>query len=209
MIDLEIEARFSVKDPDWLAKHGQDLEMANCCLGIYKEVWVQDKYLDTSQQDIWESGFTLRVRECEGQCSITLKSSRSQHDRWSVREQIEFSVGTEIDIEHWSDDNARALVTHITDGKRLRETVELRQMRGERDVYSDGDPVARLSMDQVQVWMKGKQLDEFYVLEVELLPHGEPEILEEICIVLESEGLRPLRLTKLERAFQAAESYMH
>ena len=85
--------------------------------------------------------------------------------------------------------------------------MQLRQTRGERKIYSEDLAVALLSMDHVKVYLNGAHLDQFYVLEVELLQDGEYRTLEQICSHVQAEGLMPQSETKLERAFAAVASH--
>ena len=51
-----------------------------------------DNYLDTIDDDIWNSGYKMRVRDSEGHNYITIKSAISTHSRFSIRDEIEFEL---------------------------------------------------------------------------------------------------------------------
>ncbi len=208
MVNLEVEAKFLVTDLDLFTRYRQSMEIAGYKLGDYREVYVTDEYLDTEQHDIWDAGFRLRVRECSGKHSITVKSAHSQHAQFSVRDQIEFPVSSETDVEHWGNEEARALIESLVQGRKLRTSVQLRQIRGQRDIFLRNTQVAMLSLDQVEVRRNEEPLDEFHVLEVELLPRVGHNVLEDITRHLQIEGLIPQTVAKLQRALDAVAGLM-
>ena len=89
---------------------------------------------------------------------------------------------------------------------KMFEAVEaLRQQRAERPVHHGGHSVATMGLDSVQVWQAGELLDDFRVLEFELVRAADMNVLDEISAVLAKDGLKPGPVAKLNRALAAVE----
>ena len=62
-----------------------------------------------------------------------------------------------------------------------------------------------MGLDAVQVWHAGALLDDFRVLEFELVRAADMNVLDEISAVLAKDGLKPGPVAKLNRALAAVE----
>ena len=103
----------------------------------------------------------------------------------------------------WPESDARRTLAKLAGGAELVERFELRQERTERTAMVDGEPVATLSLDVVEVVEGGGTHGRLLVVELELaseeaLPAGRFEDLAGELAALP--GLRPDPRTKLEHA---------
>ena len=201
---IEIEAKFSINDVGLLEKYRDCDYIGRYHLGTSEELFVVDDYLDTREGTILNAGYHLRVRTCGGNQIVTIKSSQSQESRFSVREEIEFPLHREAsDVDSWVNQEAVALINPLLQGRDLCVNVQLRQRRSERQVCDGTDVLAMMSLDGVQVWHSGLILDDFHVLEFELLSGIDMIVLEDISSVLAKDGLEAQPVAKLSRALMA------
>lgn len=203
---MEIEAKFPICDERLWKKYRECAGIGAYRLGVVKESLVVDEYFDTLDGAIRRAGYNLRVRTCDGKKHVTIKSVQSTHSRFSVREETEFPLhGDPLDVANWLNPEADELIKPLLYAKALCHIVQLRQHRAERPLLQYGQALATMSLDDVQVWYAGSQLDEFLVLEIELVPGEEVTILDQIVAVLVSDGLVPQPVAKLKRAMAAVE----
>ncbi len=203
---MEIEAKFPIDDDRIWQKYRACVRIGEYRLGAVQEWFVVDEYLDTPEGDVRRAGHHLRVRTCRGKQRVTIKSAQSARARFSVREETEFPVDGDAGVVgSWVNREAASLITPLLRGSVLRPTVQLRQQRAERAVHRAGNALATMSLDEVQVWHAGRHLDEFRVLEFELVPGAELSVLNEMTAVLASDGLVPHPVAKLNRALAAVE----
>ena len=207
---IEIEAKFPIDDDCVWQKYRACARIGVYRLGAVEEWFVVDEYLDTLEGDVRRAGHHLRVRTSGGKQRVTIKSAQSAQPRFSVREETEFPVdGDAREVGSWVNREAVALITPLLRGSVLRPTVQLRQQRAERAVHRAGNALATMSLDEVQVWHAGRHLDEFRVLEFELVPGAELSVLNEMTAVLASDGLTPHPVAKLSRALTAVEQALN
>lgn len=198
---IEIEAKFPVTDERLLDKYRDCDCIGRYRLGTKEELFVVDDYLDTREGNICNAGYHLRVRTCGGKQIVTIKTSQSQESRFSVREELEFPLhGDASDVDSWVNQEAVALINPLLQGRDLCANVQLRQQRSERPVYDGTDVLAMMSLDGVQVWHSGLLLDDYHVLEFELLSGMDMIVLEDISSVLAKDGLEAQPVAKLSRA---------
>lgn len=203
---MEIEAKFTVDDDRLWQKYRECASIGAYRVGVERESFVVDEYLDTLYGDIRRAGYHLRVRTSGEEKYVALKSAQSAQSQFSVREETEFSLqGDALDLGNWINTEAVALITPLLRGRVLLPGIQLRQHRGERPVYRCGNALAIMSLDDVQVWHAGRYLDEFRVLEFELEPGADLSVLNEITAVLARDNLIPQPVAKLNRALAAVE----
>ena len=205
---MEIEAKFSVPDDTLFSKYSKCDRIGEFLLGGIVVNYVVDNYLDTIDDDIWNSGYKMRVRDSEGHNYITIKSAISTHSRFSIRDEIEFELYCDPDnIHQWNNQHAADLINPIVKGKSLNVKVELKQRRNLRNVLLDGCSIGLLSLDEVDVYYDGKQLDDFRVLEVEICSADKLFALDEISSHLVSDGLLIQDVAKISRAIAAVNKF--
>jgi len=205
---MEIEAKFSVPDDTLFSKYSKCDRIGEFLLGGIVVNYVVDNYLDTIDDDIWKSGYKMRVRESEGHNYITIKSAISTHSRFSIRGEIEFELHCDPDnINQWNNQHAVDLIDPIVKSKPLSVKVELKQRRSLRNVFLDGCCIGVLSLDEVVVYYDDKELDDFRVLEVEICSADQLFALDKMSSHLVSDGLLIQDVAKLSRAVQAVDKF--
>jgi inorganic triphosphatase YgiF len=205
---IEIEAKFSVPNNVMFSKYVECDRIGEFHLGQATTNHIVDNYLDTIDDDIWNAGYKMRVRNTGEHSCITIKSASSTHHYFSVRREIEFELHSDPnDILQWTNKEARTLVVPIVAGKPLNVKVELKQRRHVRDLFYDGYCIGLLSLDEVVVCYSGKELDEFQVLEVELSNSDQLFALESISNLLVSDGLLIQDVAKVGRAVEVVEKF--
>lgn len=203
---MEIEAKFTIEDDRLWEKYRECAGIGEYLLGAVQESFIMDEYLDTQEGDIRRAGYHLRVRACGGKKRVTIKSAQSAQAVFSVREETEFPLQDDaLEVGNWVNREAVALITPLLRGRDLFPSVQLRQQREERPVHRCGNALATMSLDDVQVWVADNQLDEFRVMEFELLPEVDLSILTELTILVASDGLVPQPVAKLNRALAVVE----
>ena len=205
---MEIEASFSIPDDTLFSKYSKCDRIGDFDLGKVMINHVVDNYLDTIDDDIWHSGYKMRVRDSEGRSYITIKSAMSAHPRFSIRNEIEFELHSDPDnILQWNNQHAVELIEPIVKGKSLDVKVELKQRRNVRDVICDGCCIGILSLDEVVVCYSDTQLDDFRVLEVEICSADKLLALDDISNRLVSDGLLIQDVAKISRAVAAVDKF--
>jgi inorganic triphosphatase YgiF len=205
---IEIEAKFSVPNNAMFSKYVECDRIGEFYLGQATTDHVVDNYLDTIDDDIWNAGYKMRVRNTGEHSYITIKSASSAHHRFSVRREIEFELHSDPnDILQWTNKEAIILVFPIIAGKPLNVKVELKQCRNVLDLFYDGYCIGLLSLDEVVVCYSGKKLDEFHVLEVELCNSNKLSALDSISNQLVSDGLVMQNVAKVGRAIEVVEKF--
>ena len=204
----EIEAKFSVPDDTLFSKYSQCDRIGEFFLGGVVINYVVDNYLDTIDDDIWNAGYKMRVRDSEGHNYITIKSAISTHSRFSIRGEIEFELHCDPDnIHQWNNQHAVDLIDPIVKGKPLSVKVELKQRRSLRNVFLDGCCIGLLSLDEVVVYYDDKELDDFRVLEVEICSADQLFALDKMSSYLVSDGLLIQDVAKINRAMKAVDKF--
>ena len=205
---IEIEAKFSVPNNAMFGKYVECDRIGEFNLGQATTNHVVDNYLDTIDDDIWNAGYKMRVRNTGEHSCITIKSASSAHHYFSVRREIEFELHSDPnDILRWTNKEAINLIVPIVAGKPLDVKVELKQRRYVRDLFYDGYCIGLLSLDDVVVYHSGKELDEFHVLEVEIATVDQLFALESITNLLVSDGLLIQDVAKIGRAVEVVENF--
>ena len=205
---IEIEAKFSVPNNAMFGKYVECDRIGEFNLGQATTNHVVDNYLDTIDDDIWNAGYKMRVRNSGEHSFITIKSASSAHHYFSVRREIEFELHSDPnDILRWTNKEAINLIVPIVAGKPLDVKVELKQRRYVRDLLYDGYCIGLLSLDEVVVCYSGKELDEFHVLEVELCNSDKLFALDSISNQLVSDGLVMQDVAKVGRAVEVVEKF--
>ena len=122
---IEIEAKFSAPNNVMFSKYVECDRIGEFLLGGIVVNYVVDNYLDTIDDDIWNSGYKMRVRESEGHNYITIKSAISTHSRFSMRGEIEFELHCDPDnINQWINSNSLcSCISNINNRYRIKYSV--------------------------------------------------------------------------------------
>ena len=163
----------------------------------------EDRYLDTSDGALARAGFAARLRQTNAGTIVGVKSTRSLDGPLARREELEGPADRTSDPRDWPPSDARSLILELCGDAPLVELVTVRQLRRRRRLKA-ADAAVELSLDEVDVVARGRVIDRFAELEVELTA-GEEERLTELRAVFEAQGgLTPATSSKLETALAAS-----
>ncbi len=210
----EIEAKFVIPDARVSRRLKTRRRLAGFRLGERKVLRVLDTYLDTKDRSLVAAGMACRVRrQDDGQLLLTVKQMGAATGPVHRREELELllpagesgSKGV-FAARAWPEGPVRTRVLQVVGRKRLIRLATIRQHRTIRPVAQDGNTVALLSLDDVQV-RAGGAVERFSEVEVELTGRGGNGDLNRLAICLEQEwGLRPEVRSKLERALAVVDA---
>ncbi|HTC85455.1 MAG TPA: CHAD domain-containing protein, partial [Candidatus Acidoferrum sp.] len=163
----------------------------------------EDRYLDTSDGALARAGFAARLRQTNGTTVVTVKGTRPPDGALAKREELEGPADRGADPSDWPPSAARSLILELCGDAPLVELVTVRQLRRKRRLKA-ADATAELSLDEVDVVARGRVIDRFVELEVELTS-GSEERLDELGRVLTGDkGLTPALGSKLDAALAAS-----
>ncbi len=197
---MEVEAKFSLPDIESLHRLQVTTRLAGFPLGKGVKQVVFDTYMDTQERKVLSGGYFCRFRlEGEG-VRLTLKGLDGTTGAIHKRPEMEIMLPAIQPPEKWPAGSLRDHVLQLTGGDLLKPLIELHQTRVVRPVRWQGQVIANLSLDEVQISTGG--LDQvYYELEVELNSNGNEEQLADIVDSLQQKwSLRPESLSKFERA---------
>jgi CHAD domain-containing protein len=197
---MEVEAKFCL--PGIEALHHLELttRLAGFRLAKGQRNVVHDSYVDTADRKILAGGYSFRFRlEIEG-VRVTLKEIGRGVGAIHKRQEMEIILAAILPPEEWPDCPLRVQVLQLTSGEPILTLFEMDQIRIARPVRYQGQTIAELSLDEVQVVSRGKE-QAYYELEVELTSDGNERQLAKIADHLEQKWkLRAELLSKFERA---------
>lgn len=204
---MEIEAKWKVADAETLRRlcNLDHLECYDVLPGRTEEV--HDTYLDSPDRRMLAAGLSCRLRRQDDAARITLKglggSDGAMHRR--AEKEVLLPQGTPEAADAWTDSPLRRQVLHWIGDAPLVALFDLHQTRTERTVTRDGLPVAMLSLDHVLAVAGGRR-DEYWELEIELLPTGSESDLAAMVAALGRDWeLTPQPRSKFERGLALLE----
>ncbi len=197
---MEVEAKFSLPDIECLHRLQVTTRLAGFPLGKGQMQLVHDIYVDTPERKILSGGYACRFRQEGEGVRLTLKGVGGTVGTIHKRREMEIMLAAIQPPEAWPAGALRDHVLQLIGGDSLRPLIELHQTRFIRPVRWQGQVIADLSLDEVQISAGG--MDQvYYELEVELNSSGSEEQLINIADnLLRKWKLRPEHLSKLERA---------
>ena len=163
----------------------------------------EDRYLDTSDGALARAGFAARLRQTNGSTVVTVKGTRPPDGAMARREELEGPADRSADPSDWPPSAARSLILELCGDLPLVELVTVRQLRRKRKLKA-ADATAELSLDEVDVVARGRVIDRFVELEVELTSGSEARLSELELVLGVDGGLAPARGSKLEAALAAS-----
>ena len=199
----ETELKYAVADGEALGRWLDDggLGPTGYASGAWRELELEDRYLDTPDERLRAAGYAARLRRVADEVIVSVKG-RGEGDgtpRLGLhrRAEIEGPANDSLDPAGWPDGEARELVERVVAGAPLRERFCIRQHRRERPLLAaDGTPVALLSLQDAALYDAGRELGRQQALEIELRGDSE-EPLETIARAVEASGLvEPERRSK-------------
>ena len=203
---VELELKYRVRNGDAAERY---LEAET--LGRFKPAspvrptQVEDRYVDTAAGDLAKAGFAARLRRTKKGTNVGLKSlaggpsGDGDGSAAHRREEIEGPAHESAAPTDWPVSDARSLVLELAGDEPLLELVTVRQRRRRRELR-DGSTRVELSLDEVEIVLRGQVVDQFAELEVELLKGDEARLTALDGVLRADTGLRPSQMSKLESA---------
>lgn len=197
---MEVEAKFSLPDSESLHRLQVTTRLVGFPLGKGQVKMVHDTYMDTLERKILAGGYSCRFRQEAAAVRFTLKGVGGATGAIHKRQETEILLPAIQSPEEWPASGLREHVLQMTGGDPLRPLFELHQTRLVRAVRWQGQAIAEMSLDEVQVAAGGRE-EAYYELEIELTSSGTEEQLAIIADSLQRKwNLRPESLSKFERA---------
>lgn len=201
---VEIELKYRVLDvAAALRLLGDDVLGPLRATGPARSTQHEDHYVDTADGALARAGFAARLRQSAGGTIISVKSLRAGGSgALHRRDELEGSADRSLPPHGWPGSAARSLILELAGDAPLVDLVTLRQLRRKRRYAADGTDV-ELSLDEVDVVDRGRIVDRFTELEIELVA-GDPAPLDVLQSALDAEqGLTPSQRSKFELALEA------
>ena len=206
---VEIELKYRVNDGPAAERYLEADTLATFASATrVRPRQVEDRYVDTADGDFAKAGFAARLRRTGKGTSVGLKSLSGGPDAAGDgpaahrREELEGPAHASAGPHDWPASDARSLVLELAGDAPLLELVTVRQHRRRRELR-DGDTRVELSLDAVDVVVRGDVVDRFAELEVELLEGDEARLTALDEVLRADPGLSPSTVSKLESALAA------
>jgi CHAD domain-containing protein/adenylate cyclase class IV len=165
----------------------------------------EDRYLDTSDGALARAGFAARLRQTNAGTIVSVKATTALDGALARREELEGPADRTAEPRDWPPSAARSLILELCGDAPLVELVTVRQLRRKRRLKAP-DAAVELSLDEVDVVARGRVIDRFAELEVELTSGDEARLVELRDVLEKEDGLTPATSSKLEAALAASES---
>jgi CHAD domain-containing protein/adenylate cyclase class IV len=165
----------------------------------------EDRYLDTSDGALARAGFAARLRQTNAGTIVSVKATTALDGALARREELEGPADRTAEPRDWPPSAARSLILELCGDAPLVELVTVRQLRRKRRLKAS-DAAVELSLDEVDVVARGRVIDRFAELEVELTSGDEARLVELRDVLEKEDGLTPATSSKLEAALAASES---
>jgi CHAD domain-containing protein/adenylate cyclase class IV len=164
----------------------------------------EDRYLDTSDGALARAGFAARLRQTNAGTIVSVKATTALDGALARREELEGPADRTAEPRDWPPSAARSLILELCGDAPLVELVTVRQLRRKRRLKAP-DAAVELSLDEVDVVARGRVIDRFAELEVELTSGDEARLAELRDVLEKEDGLTPATSSKLEAALAASE----
>ncbi|MHB8399497.1 MAG: CYTH and CHAD domain-containing protein [Candidatus Limnocylindrales bacterium] len=161
-----------------------------------------DRYLDTADGALAAAGYAARLRQTNGETVVTVKGTTPSDGAMARREEIEGPADRKRAPHDWPPSAARSLILELCGDAPLVELVTVRQLRRKRRLSSD-DATAELSLDEVDVVSRGRVVDHFVELEIELTSGDAQRLVEVGNELSATAGLSAAPGSKFETALAA------
>jgi CHAD domain-containing protein len=197
---LEVEAKFSIPDEQTYQRLLAATSLAGYSLEEPSLLNLHDRYLDTADRAILAGGYACRIRQQGGITLATLKGLGSASGAIHRRVELEVEIPAPLPPQQWPPSAARDLALSLCDARPLVPLLEADQARHRCHLCQGDRVVAELNLDRVRLHQKDQTSAVYLELEVELLPSGSEEELEQIAKELQAGWvLLPQSQSKFER----------
>ena len=203
---VEIELKYAVAD----RTIGERLLNADSVAGFRatgaaRPTQHEDRYVDSVDGALARAGYAARLRTASTGTTVTVKSTDDTDGSLHRREELEGPANRTADVSAWPASAARSLILELCGDAPLVELVTIRQFRRRRDLaLPTGEAAVELSLDEVDVVARGRVVERFLELELELQRGSTADLAPLQALLDGHHGLTPSRGSKLERALQAA-----
>ena len=165
----------------------------------------EDRYLDSAGGALARAGFSARLRSSSAGTIVTVKSTATTDGSLQRREELEGPADRTAEPLAWPPSPARSLILELCGDAPLIELATIRQLRRKRDLVTPGGEAAvELSLDEADVVSRGRVVERFLELELELTRGTEADLGPLRTLLDGHPGLAPAPGSKLERALAAA-----
>jgi CHAD domain-containing protein len=165
----------------------------------------EDRYVDSADAALAGAGFAARLRTSAGGTVVSIKSTAQAEGSLHRREELEGPADRTSDVAAWPASPARSLILELCGDAPLVELVTIRQFRRRRDLeLPNGGAAVELSLDEVDVVSRGRVVERFLELELELTRGSVADLAPLQALLDGHHGLSAAPGSKLERALQAA-----
>ncbi len=200
---IEVELKYRVLDAESAARLGALRTLGTLRVaGRPRQVQVEDRYIDTADGALARAGYAVRLRRGPSMTILSVKASNPTTSALHRREELEGPADLSLDPHAWPASAARALVLEQAGDSPLMEIVTIRQLRHARTFAGESLEV-ELSVDDVEIVARGRMIERFLELEVELKTGDEAGLGEVAAILAADPTLEPVTTSKLERALAA------
>jgi CHAD domain-containing protein len=203
---VEIELKYAVAD----RAIGERLLNADTLAGFRaiggpRPTQHEDRYVDSADGALARAGFAARLRTAANGTMVNVKSIAEGEGALHRREELEGPADRTPDAASWPASGARSLILELCGDAPLVELVTIRQFRRRRDLeLPSGEGAVELSLDEVDVVSRGRVIERFLELELELTRGSLADLAPLQALLDGHHGLSPARGSKLERALVAA-----
>ena len=217
---IEIELKYAVADRASGERLLEADELAGFrAVGSPRPLQLEDRYVDSAAGALARAGFYARLRTSTAGTVVTVKSAATVDGALQRREEIEGPAERSAEPIAWPSSPARSLILELCGDAPLIDLVTIRQFRRRRDLVAaggttDGDGTSdvrtgdgasvELSLDEVDVVARGRVVERFIELELELTRGVEADLAPLRTLLDRTAGLSPAPGSKLERALDAA-----
>jgi len=150
---VEVEVKFALDSPELLRnlieRPRPELLAGFEPAGMAREVVVVDRYLDTAGNDLEAQLARVRLRESDGDVTVTFKRQGVVERGVTERVELEGPATAQPEPARWPASAARRAVAEIAGDRPLVETATLRQRRLVRDLHR-GETRVELSLDHLE-----------------------------------------------------------
>jgi CHAD domain-containing protein len=203
---VEIELKYAVADRAIGERLlGSEALAGFRATGPARTTQVEDRYLDAADGALARAGFSARLRSSSAGTIVTVKSTATTDGSLQRREELEGPADRTAEPLAWPPSAARSLILELCGDAPLIELVTIRQLRRKRDLAAPGGEAAvELSLDEADVVSRGRVVERFLELELELTRGTEADLAPLRTLLDGQRGLAPAPGSKLERALAAA-----
>ena len=195
---MEVEAKFTIPDRDTMDRLKRIVRLGSLSPGEVVQRAIQDSYFDTDERDLYQQGYTCRLRVHGDRRVLTIKglgeSDSAIHQRLEV--DLVLHEGDGISPEDWPQTGVWGQMRSIVKDKPVCILFTVNQIRCVRPLRDEDRLVGELSIDDVQIEASGRR-QLFWIAEVELSDDGTMDDLRSIVDhVSGTWGLVPQTTTK-------------